>query len=166
MAFWVFLGFLLITGCTGEDLPEETPRAMSVSSGEVPEDTALLIAGPERKKGIPYIGPNALEYFAAVYTIQEREVQVLYIPEGFVFSEKWTPAGCGLANIPVYSFSDTVLLTGISDGFMLFVSPSSGPAEPFDFCRFIQYFHPRFQYFQSTLGSSRDAHFPAVIRLQ
>ncbi|MFP4383856.1 MAG: hypothetical protein ACLFST_02835 [Spirochaetia bacterium] len=166
MVFWIFLGFLLFTGCTGENPQDDAPTTMAVSAGEAPEDTALLISGPERKKGIPYIGPNALEYFSAVYVIQDREIQVLYIPDGFVFNESWTPAGCRLANISVYSISDTVLLTRNSDGFVLFVTAASGASEPFDICRFIQYFHPRFQYFQSTLGSSRDAHFPAVIRLR
>jgi hypothetical protein len=166
MTAFTLLLILLLSGCIEESPPPPEPEK-AADIGTVPENTALLISGPEEKKGIPFIGPNAAAYFSGVYLMGEEKITVLYTPEGFVFSDEWSRAPCSPRDIPVFSIKQSVLLTSVGGGrYLIFIYPENREKPPGEDCRFVQFFYPRFQYFQNSLGSEIDAHFPAVIRIQ
>lgn len=127
------------------------------------QEVSVLQSGPIYRKGIPFFPPNAIPAFYGIYTFNDAEVTVYYTEKRIPRSEEWEEFVC-LGNrgllLPEQTGTVMVYPPVQDDDWTLFIA-YNGERE--DFCRFVDTFIRRFQYFY---GISRDKSippFPAVL---
>ena len=150
------------------------------------QDTAILRAGPDPARGIPYLPPNALAGFRGAYLIgpkdfqlvsraapqasprQPQAAEVFYTREPLVLPQEWGPIRCANLSLLVVSGHEQYTLC-YRDGqgytlFFQFPGPPEQP-EPAGACAFVESFVRRFQILLGFVDAAREPPFPAILQL-
>lgn len=164
---FVFAVLLLFSGCSAkEDAAHHIDDVPGGPAADQPEDKAILLSGPERKRGIDILPPNVIEYFHGVYSFQGEKVRVQFTREEVVPLSGWQQDRCG--DYPLFR------LPQAADGSVFFYqSPDKTwsvfikiPVQTEDHCVFITRFLDRLIYFLGVSRGDDPAQFPAVLELQ
>ncbi len=158
--------FLLFAGCSGREEAARIDDAPGGSHADVPDDKAVLLSGPEKKRGIDVFPPNVIDYFHGVYSFHGENVRVQFTREEIVPLTGWEQERCG--DYPLF------LLPEAADGRVFFYQgPETTwsvfikiPAHIEDHCVFISRFLDRLIYFIGVSRGDEPAPFPAVLQLQ
>ena len=132
------------------------------------QPVALLLAGPERRVGVPALGPNAVASHTARYEFGEHEVRVSYAASQLPVPADWQEQRCGgltvYVSAPAGPF-EVLVLGGEPLPLLVFEFPPEASAEPGSWCPFAERVVERFTYFQGFVEAQSDVAFPAVIEL-
>lgn len=139
---------------TGEDGAGEEPAV------------GILTKGPEFRRGIPVLYPNAIPCFYGEYAYGDLTVRVFYTEEPIAVRESWESYPCPgvpLSRLP--GRSDLVLYYEDARDWKVFFlfPPSVDEGAP---CRFIGVFLARLTYFLGITGDERVVPLPAILRFQ
>lgn len=176
---------------TPENPPE--PEASAAGTAEEAEDQplAILLKGPERIKGLPFLLPNVLDAYSGLYrwfltgegeSAIRSAAAVYYTEEEIVPSDSWNSFSCGDYNLlllgpnnverlnalrrnDVPEVSEIIYYSGGGDWSLFFaVMPLNGvEGEESVSCGFIVPFLRGFVRFLTITGDSGPPPFPAVL---
>jgi len=115
-------------------------------------DVGILVRGPEKEMGFPYLYPNALETWSGIYRYLESDIKV-YFTRGYIFRPtKWGKYSCGKISgyIPdenIFFYQDTswslLFLFSLNESNL---EESSIILSPKEQCSFIDNFISRLMY--------------------
>ena len=132
---------------------------------EEPE-VGLLTKGPEFRRGISILYPNAIPSFYGEYTYKDLTIRVFYTEEPIAVRDSWESypcAGTPLSRLP--GRRDLVLYyEDDREWKVFFVFPPR--VEEDDPCIFIGVFLARLGYFLGITGDERIVPLPAVLRFK
>ncbi len=169
---------LLPVGCPigHHDATADRSGAPAVAGGaaayaETPADTphdhdALLVRGPRPGHGLPFLGPNLIEYERAVYRYRAGEVTVYYGEDRLPIDADPEVLQCGPHALQVLEdvgpHRRVVRFDRASGEWLLFEQqPDTG-----EICPLVESFIERFEFFLEALPpDAREAPFPAVLEL-
>jgi hypothetical protein len=133
---------------------------------EPDEEVSVLLRGPIRRKGLPYIYPNALTTYFGEYDFRGEMVTLFYAEGNVVPDEEWEPFVCTNTRLFVIpGGSGTTLFYRNSAGWVVIFSVPEGARSGADICPFITVFLDRFTYFRGISRQSGAVSFPAVLNL-
>ncbi len=142
------------------------PAPLYAQENREEPSVGLLIKGPEFRRGISVLYPNAIPSFYGEYSYEDITVRVFYTEEPIAVRDSWGSypcAGTPLARLP--ERRDLVLYYEDERGWkVFFVFPARiDEGSP---CRFIEVFLARLTYFLGITGKERIVPLPAVLRFQ
>lgn len=126
----------------------------------------ILTKGPEYRRGISVLYPNAIPCFYGEYAYEDRTVRVFYTEEPIAVRDSWESYPCpGLSLVGLPERRDLVLYYEDDRGWKVFFvfPPQADEDSP---CRFIDVFLARLTYFLGITGEEQIVPLPAVLRFQ
>lgn len=152
--------------------PSAAAAGQKTAGSPASEDNkrAVLLDGPFRGTGIPFLAPNLLSYSYGHYRFDGLKIDVYFTRLAVPTDAAWVPHNCRgrvLRTIPQSGV--TVLYYDNSPQWSLFFRiPASLP----DDCPFVATFIDRFVYFydsiyqQQSYGKTEEIPFPGVLNVQ
>lgn len=132
----------------------------------------VLVSGPTPAKGLPFLPPNAIKYYRAVYELPTRSVIVYHSYREVVPLSEWGRRNCGGQGIRTFETAvaelqeelppgpsgevpNRVVHTGFyrGDRYSLFFTFTDGDIS----CRFVEEFIRRYLYFRNTSSRRADS---------
>jgi hypothetical protein len=164
-AVLALLWSLSVPSLQGQEAGAEGASAEDAVEDAVP----VLVSGPTPGSGLPFLPPNALQYYRGLYELPGQDITVYYTRRTIVPLSSWNEARCGGYVLRTFNAppEGAPQLTGRSpadiaaggpllayyegEGFYLFFSHGSGLLS----CSFIEAFIPEFLFFLRNEGSAR-----------
>jgi len=132
-------------------------------------DVGILVKGPEKEKGFPYLYPNALETWSGMYRYLESDIKV-YFTRGFILRPaEWEKHSCGkisgfLPGSTVFFYADTswslLFRFSFNENDSVKVPIVLSPEEQ---CLFIEKFISRLKYFLRDSNVMDPPLLPAIL---
>jgi hypothetical protein len=145
---------------------QDTGAESDSGGGEEEPSVGLLTKGPEFRRGISVLYPNAIPCFYGEYDYEDVTVRVFYTEEPIAVRDSWGSypcAGPSLLRLP--GRRDVVLYYEDDQGWKVFLVFPAEISEDSP-CRFLGVFLARLTYFLGITGEEQIVPLPAVLRFQ
>ena len=131
-----------------------------ISAGE---EYAFLYTSPAPRRGIPQLGPNAIESYVATYRVADIKFRVTYTEENVPILKEWKADFCGKLKLYVIPSegNETRLYRDEKGYVVIFDLPEKWEYS----CTFITNFVKDFNFFLNFRKVKSDIPFPAVVTL-
>lgn len=134
--------------------------AVPLSAGE---EYAFLYTSPAPRRGIPQLGPNAMESYVATYRVENIKFDVTYTEESVPVLKEWKADFCGKLKLYVIPSEERErrLYRDEKGYIVIFDLPEKWEYS----CTFIINFVKDFNFFLNFRKVKSDIPFPAVVKL-
>ncbi|MCD6397750.1 MAG: hypothetical protein J7L71_09435 [Spirochaetaceae bacterium] len=132
-------------------------------------NVGILVKGPEKEMGFPYIYPNAIETWSGIYSYLDSNIKV-YFSRGFIFIPiEWEKHSCGkisgfLPGNALFFYQDTawslLFRFSLNESDSAKISILLSPEEQ---CFFIGKFISRLKYFLRDSNAPDPPLLPAIL---
>ena len=132
-------------------------------------NVGILVKGPEKEMGFPYIYPNALETWSGVYRYLDSDIEVYFTRDYILRPSNWEKHSCG--KIIGYTPGENVFFYQDTSWSLLFLfslnesnlEKSSIVLSLKEQCSFIDKFIPRLMYFLRDSNALDPPLLPAIL---
>jgi hypothetical protein len=122
---------------------------LAAQQGEEREPLGVLVEGPGRSRGLPFLPTNAIAHYRGLYELPEGEATVYYTEQEIVPLAAWERQSCGPHRLRVFRIAEEGRSYPVAylvlDGAHLFFRFHTTAVE----CAFLELFISRFRYFRS-----------------